>query len=194
MWSTTSKVRELAKFVLVSISSSGLAESEIAPRPFYQWMLSIQTFIRTLTPFPSVSSWKRGCLGLGWTSSFLVKFGWFVRPQGVGEWSKIQLVASQCSPGVLRSVLFNIFLNDLEEVKLQVTPNQAWVLICCRVGKLYRGIWTGLIDGLWTTEWSWARPSAGTCTWITTTPCRATDWEKSGWKSSQQRAPGCTDQ
>ena len=37
---------------------------------------------------------------------------------------------------------------SVPSVSLQMTPNPTGVLICLRVGRLYRGIWTGWIDGL----------------------------------------------
>lgn len=51
------------------------------------------------------------------------------------------------------SVLFNIFTNYMGEgiectsVTSQMMPSEVAVLTWLRVGKIYRGIWTGQING-----------------------------------------------
>ena len=64
--------------------------------------------------------------------------------------------------------------------------------ICLRVGRLCRGVWTGGIDGPRPTVWGSTRPSAGSSTWVTTTPCNATGLGRSGWKAAwRKRTLGC---
>ena len=73
-----------------------------------------------------------------------------------------------------------------------MTPSWMGVLICLRVGRFCRGIWRGWIDGPSPTVWGSTRPSAGSCTRVTTTPCNATGLERSGWKGAQRkRTWGC---
>jgi len=53
-----------------------------------------------------------------------------------------------------------------------MTPNWAGTLICLRIGRICRGIWTGWIDGPKTIAWDWTRPSVRSCTWVASTPCK----------------------
>ena len=63
----------------------------------------------------------------------------------------------------------------------------AGVSVCSRVGKICRGTWTGWIDGPRPTVWGSTRPSAGSCAWVTTTPCSAPGLGRSGWKAARQK-------
>ena len=74
-------------------------------------------------------------------------------------------------------------------VILQMTPSWVEGLICSRVGRLCRGIWTGWINGPRSIVWGSTRLSAGSYTWVTTTPCNATGLGKGGWKAV--RGKGC---
>jgi len=57
------------------------------------------------------------------------------------------------------------------------------------VGMLYRGIWTGWINGLEPMWWSSTWPSIGSCT---TTPGNATGLGQGGWKAvGRKRIHGC---
>jgi len=56
-------------------------------------------------------------------------------------------------------------------VSLQMKPNWVGVSICSRVGRICGGIWTDWINGPRPTVRGSIRPSAGSCTWVRTTPC-----------------------
>lgn len=67
--------------------------------------------------------------------------------------------------------------------------------ICWKVGRLCRGIWIGWIDGPHPALWHSARLNAGSCTWVTTTPCRWIGLGKSAWKVVWlRRTWGCCQQ
>jgi len=72
-------------------------------------------------------------------------------------------------------------------VSLQMTPSWAGVLICSRLGRLCRGIWTDWIDGPSPAVRGTTRSNVGSCTSVTTTPCNSTGMGKSGWKAAQRK-------
>jgi len=72
-------------------------------------------------------------------------------------------------------------------VSSQLTPSWVGVSICSSEGRVWRGIWTGWIDGLRSAVWGSTRPSAKSCTSVTTTPRNATGLGKSGWKAAQRK-------
>ena len=69
----------------------------------------------------------------------------------------------------------------LTTASYQVTLSWEEPLICPRVGSFSRGIQRG-ITGLRLMEWALTRPSAGSCTLLTTTPCISTGLGQSCWK------------
>ena len=61
-------------------------------------------------------------------------------------------------------------------VSLQMTPSWVGVSICSRIGTLCRWICTDWIDGPRPIVWCSTGPNAGSCTWVTTTPCNRRQW------------------
>jgi len=64
-----------------------------------------------------------------------------------------------------------------------MTPSEAEMLICLRVGTLYKGIWINWIDRLSTTAQNRTKLRIRFCTWITPMACNTTGWRKSDWKA-----------
>jgi len=60
---------------------------------------------------------------------------------------------------------------SVSSISLQVIPSWVEVLICLRVGGLYREIWVGWINGLRPILWDFTRPSARSCTLLITILC-----------------------
>ena len=102
-----------------------------------------------------------------------------------------------CSSGLSTGaslVLSMISMRGLSvpSVSLQMTSSGGEVLICLRIGRLCRGIWTDWSVAPRPTLWVSARPNARSCTWVTTTPCNATGLGESVWKAARRkRTWGC---
>lgn len=65
------------------------------------------------------------------------------------------------------------------------------MLICLRIGRLYREIQTDWINGLSTAAWCSVRSSVRSCTWVSTMPCKTPDLRKSSLRTAQQKGAWC---
>ena len=95
---------------------------------------------------------------------------------------------------VLGPVLVNIFIHDLDQ-EIKCSLNKV-------AGNAKLGRAVDLLKGrtamqrdldrldrwLRPVEWGSTRPSAGSCTWVITTPCNATGLGKSVWKAAQRKS------
>lgn len=92
---------------------------------------------------------------------------------------------------VLGPILFNIFIDDLdEEIECTLSKfaddTQLGESVRRKVGRPCRGTWTGWVN--------WQRPMGRHSTWLSdwsctlsTTPCSATGLGESGWKGVQRK-------
>jgi len=96
-------------------------------------------------------------------------------------WSRVVFPRAQYWGQFCLISLSMIWMRGLSapSVSLQMTLSWVGVLIFSRVGRLCRGTWTGWVDGLRPTVEDLTRLSAGSCTWVTTTPGNATGLGKS---------------
>jgi len=160
-------------------------------------MLSTWILVTPLTLSRSILLEKLAAHGLDRRTLHWVKSGWMAEPRELwwmklnpaGDQSGVVLPRAQFSGQSRLTSLSMIGMKWLSapSVTLQMIPNWAGVSICLKVGRLCRGIWTDWIDGLRSAVCGLTRPSAGSWTSVTTTPCNDTDLGKCGWKDAQQK-------
>lgn len=111
---------------------------------------------------------------------------WWMKLNLAGDQSQVLCPRDQYwGPSCLISLLIT-WIRELSapSVSLQTTPSWEEVSICLGVGRTYRGIWTGWIDGIKPTGWSSTRLSSKSYILATITASNAAGLEKSGWKAA----------